>query len=72
MISLDPSGSRVVSAKVVIQNADLLHDPTHGAFVGRDYYFIANGGYGSFGEDGKPVPGEKIVAPVVLRVRRLR
>lgn len=71
MISLDPSGSRIESARVAIQNADLLHDPTHGAFVGRDYYFIANGGFGAFGEDGKPLAGEKVVAPVIL-VSRLR
>ena len=72
MISLDPSGTRVVSAKVAIQSADLLHDPTHGAFIGRDYYFIANGGFGAFGEDGKPVAGEKIVAPVILRMGNVR
>jgi hypothetical protein len=72
VISLDPSGNRVVSAKVAVQSAELLHDPTHGAFIGRDYYFIANGGYGAFGDDGKPVAGEKIVAPVVLRVTGLR
>jgi DNA-binding beta-propeller fold protein YncE len=72
MISLDPSGSRVVSGKVAIQNSDLLHDPTHGVFIGRDYYFIANSGYGAFDDDGKPIPGEKVVAPVILRVRNIR
>lgn len=72
MISLDPSGTHVVSAKVAVQSAELLHDPTHGAFVGRDYYFIANGGFGAFGEDGKPVAGEKVVAPTILRVVNMK
>lgn len=72
MISLDPTGTRVTGAKVAIQNADLLHDPTHGVFVGRDYYFIANGGYGAFGDDGKVAEGEKVVAPVIARVPNMR
>jgi hypothetical protein len=72
MISLDSSGSRVVSAKVAIQSADLLHDPTRGTLIDHDYYFIANGGYEAFAEDGKPVAGEKIVASLILRARNLR
>lgn len=62
----------MASAKVAIQSDDILHDPTHGVFIGRDYYFIANGGYGAFGDDGKPVAGEKIVAPVIARVPNMR
>ncbi|MEP6507811.1 MAG: hypothetical protein ABJC63_06250, partial [Gemmatimonadales bacterium] len=72
MITLDPTGSRVTGAKVAIQDADLLHDPTHGVFIGSDYYFIANGGYGAFGDDGKVAEGEKVVAPVIARVPNMR
>ena len=71
-ISLSDDGAAVTGASVLVQNGELLHDPTHGVLVGRDLYFIANGGFGAFGDDGKPAEGEKIVAPVIMRVGRVR
>ena len=40
--------------------------------VGRDYYFIANGGYGAFGDDGKLRAGERAIAPVVMKISNVR
>jgi sugar lactone lactonase YvrE len=70
-LSLDPSGSVVTRADVIAQS-EAVREPTHGVFVGRDYYFIANGGYGSFGDDGKLVKGERAIAPVIMKISNLR
>lgn len=71
-IALDSSGLRAVKVDVLAQNDSAIHEPTHGVFVGRDYYFIANGGYGAFGEDGKLREGERAIAPVVMKIRNVR
>jgi hypothetical protein len=71
-ISLDASGLVALKAEVVAQKEGAIDEPTHGVFVGRDYYFIANGGYGSFGDDGKIVQGARAVAPVVMKISNLR
>jgi DNA-binding beta-propeller fold protein YncE len=70
-IALDPSGMIVTRGDVVAQG-ESIREPTHGVFAGRDYYFIANGGFGSFGDDGNLVKGDRAVAPVVMRIRNLR
>lgn len=71
-LSLDPSGSVITKAEVIAQNPESIREPTHGVFVGRDYYFIANGGYGSFGDDGELVKGERAIAPVIMKISNLR
>ncbi|HEX6573491.1 MAG TPA: hypothetical protein VF042_00855, partial [Gemmatimonadaceae bacterium] len=52
-ISLDPSGSTITRVTVIAQNKSTIREPTHGVLVGRDYYFIANGGFGAFDDNGK-------------------
>jgi sugar lactone lactonase YvrE len=71
-ISLDDSGLTITRVESIAQNESSIVEPTHGVFVGRDYYFIANGGYGSFGDDGKLRPGERAIAPVIARIPNLR
>jgi hypothetical protein len=71
-ITLDPSGTRVVSAVSIAQNAESIREPTHGVFVGNDYYFIANGGFGAFGDDGNLRKGERAIAPVIMRMNGVR
>jgi hypothetical protein len=71
-ISLDPSGLRAVSVESVAQDESTIREPTHGVFVGRDYYFIANGGFGAFGDDGKLRAGERAIAPVIMKISQLR
>jgi sugar lactone lactonase YvrE len=71
-IALDPSGLRAVKVDVLAQNDSKIHEPTHGVLVGRDYYFIANGGYGAFGDDGKLRAGERAIAPVVMKISNVR
>ena len=71
-ISLDESGSRVTRVETVAQNDSSIREPTHGVFVGRDYYFIANGGFGAFGNDGALRQGERAIAPVIMKITALR
>lgn len=71
-ISLDDSGVSVTRVESIAQNDSTIKEPTHGVFAGRDYYFIANGGYGAFGDDGKLRPGERAIAPVIARIPGLR
>jgi len=71
-ITLDDSGLNVTRVESIAQDESAIKEPTHGVFVGRDYYFIANGGYGAFGDDGKLRSGERAVAPVVAKIANLR
>lgn len=71
-IALDNAGTTVTKVESIAQNEEWIKEPTHGVFVGRDYYFIANGGYGAFGDDGKLRPGEVAIAPVIARIVNLR
>lgn len=71
-ITLDHTGTAITKVESIAQNEDSIKEPTHGVFVGRDYYFIANGGYGAFGDDGKLRAGERAIAPVIARIVNLR
>ena len=71
-ISLDDTGVGVIRVESIAQNDSSIREPTHGVFAGRDYFFIANGGYGAFGEDGKLRPGERAIAPVIAKIPGLR
>ena len=71
-ITLDDSGSRVTRVTPVAQNDASIREPTHGAFVGRDFYFIANGGFGAFGADGALRQGERAISPVIMKIPALR
>ena len=71
-ITLDPTETRVLSVVSIAQNAESIREPTHGVFVGNDYYFIANGGFGAFGDDGNLRKGERAIAPVIMRMNGVR
>jgi sugar lactone lactonase YvrE len=71
-ITLDDSGTTITRVESIAQDESSINEPTHGVFVGRDYYFIANGGYGSFGDDGKLRAGERAIAPVIAKIVNLR
>ena len=71
-ISLDESGATVTKVETVAQNDSSIREPTHGVFVGNDYFFIANGGFGAFGNDGNLRKGERAIAPVIMRITALR
>lgn len=71
-ISLDPSGTAIMKVDVIAQNKETIREPTHGVLAGRDFYFIGNGGFGAFDDKGNLRPGERAVAPVILRIPDIR
>ena len=71
-ISLDESGRAVVKVEVLAQNRESIREPTHGVLVGRDFYFIGNGGFGAFDARGNLATGERAIAPVILKLPNIR
>ena len=62
--SLDLRNQEVLEA-----NTPRLGEPTHGTFVGDEFYFLANSGWNEYGQDGKKKDG----APgVESEVRKLK
>jgi sugar lactone lactonase YvrE len=49
---------QVDRSEVVASNTPGLGDPTHGVWVGSDFYFIANSGWDRVQDDGSMKPGE--------------
>ena len=67
-VTFNPTSAVVTSTRVIAQDTITITEPTHGVVVGRDFYFIANGGSGSFNEAGLRKPGVVVRGPVILRV----
>ena len=44
-----------------------LGEPTHGVFVGGNFYFIANSGWDALDPHGKPKPGAHMSRPTLMR-----
>jgi len=55
--------------EVLEANTPGLGAPTHGTFVGDDFYFLANSGWNEYDQDGRKKAGS---APVESTVRKLR
>jgi sugar lactone lactonase YvrE len=54
--------------EVLEANTPNLGEPTHGVFVGDDFYFLANSGWNQYDQNGKKKPSS---APVESEVRKL-
>jgi hypothetical protein len=70
-ISLDAGLTRALSWQTIEANWPGLGQPTHGAIVGRQFYFIANSGWDQLGDDGKLKPEAEFSAPEI-RVMGIR
>ncbi len=57
----------VVSEKIIERSAAAGEDPTHGVVIGRDFYYIANSGWNSLGDDGKLKPGSKMTPGLIMK-----
>jgi hypothetical protein len=66
---LDPSFSRIVSSEIIERNTPTLGDPTHGVFVGDDFYYIANSGWSELDDHGNLKPGSKLTAAHIMRFK---
>jgi sugar lactone lactonase YvrE len=68
-LRLDGSLSRVVSSEVIERATPTLGDPTHGVFVGDDFYYIANSGWSELDDHGDVKPGSKLTPAHILRFK---
>jgi sugar lactone lactonase YvrE len=55
--------------EVLEANTPRLGEPTHGTFVGDDFYFLANSGWGEYDQNGKKKDGAPNVESEVRKLR---
>lgn len=65
---LNSALDRIESMDVLESNSPGLGDPTHGVFVGNDFYFIANSGWSELDDNGKLKPGHQMTAASVRKI----
>jgi sugar lactone lactonase YvrE len=64
---LDSSMEQIKKMEILESNSPGLGDPTHGVFIGQDFYFIANSGWDKLDDHGKLKPGAEFTAPEIRR-----
>jgi sugar lactone lactonase YvrE len=67
-LRLSDRGRRVASARVLAASLREFEEPTLGAVVDDDFYFIANSQWNRFDKDHKLPPAEQLRRPLVLRI----
>jgi hypothetical protein len=60
---------RVENLEVVEANHPLYDEPTLGVVVKNIFYYIANSQWGAIGENGQLAPPDKLLEPVILKVK---
>lgn len=68
-LQLDKEGRGVAACTIVEKAGPGLGEPTHGVFVGNDFYFIANSGWDALDQHGKLKPGSRMTPPRLMRYR---
>ncbi len=68
-LTLDDAGRRVVRSEVLDRAHPAYDEPTLGVVVGDDFYYIADGQWERFGEDGTVADRTALRPTVVLRLR---
>ena len=68
-LTLDGSGDRVIRTEVLDRAHPAYDEPTLGLLVGDDFYYIADGQWERFGEDGWVADSSALRSTVVLRLR---
>lgn len=68
-LRLDPELSQVAEVAVLEKANPHFDEPTLGVMVGDTIYYVANSQWGSFDEDGRIWPEDRLQAPVVLSLR---
>lgn len=64
---LSGDGRSIVSARVIVRHDEHMDDPTTGAFVGDDFYFIANSQLPRVRDDGSVPPSNTFDDTFILR-----
>jgi len=68
-MSLDDSLTRVTQWETMEANWPGLGSPTHGVFVGDQFFFIANSGWDRMSDDGSVKPGAAFEAPQIRQTK---
>jgi sugar lactone lactonase YvrE len=68
-LELSPDGDRIVGSVPIERGHPRYREPTLGALVGRELYYVANSQWELFGEDGRIAQPDSLQEPVVLRLR---
>jgi sugar lactone lactonase YvrE len=68
-LTLDGAGDRVVRSEDLDRAHPAYDEPTLGVLVGNDFYYIADGQWERFGEDGTVADPSALRSTVVLRLR---
>jgi hypothetical protein len=68
-LTLDAAGEQVVRSEVLERAHPAYDEPTLGVVVGDDFYYIADGQWERFGEDGTVADTSALRPTVVLRLR---
>ncbi|HVF39797.1 MAG TPA: hypothetical protein VM939_07845 [Gemmatimonadaceae bacterium] len=67
---LDAKARAITGYRVLAQNPTELRGPTHGVLARGALYFIGNGGFDDFDDEGKPAAGVTPSRPVVYSLKR--
>lgn len=68
-LQLDKAGRGVTGYTMIEKASPGLGEPTHGVWVGNDFYFIANSGWNVLDRHGKLIPGSRMTPPALMRYR---
>ncbi|HVU98412.1 MAG TPA: hypothetical protein VHE34_24475 [Puia sp.] len=68
-LQLDKAGRGVTGCTMVEKASPGLGEPTHGVWVGDDFYFIANSGWNVLDRHGKELPGSRMTPPALMLYR---
>ena len=66
-LKLDSTLSRVTSEQVIERATKTLGDPTHGVWVGGEFYYIANSGWDVLNDDGTVKQGASFTPVHIMR-----
>jgi hypothetical protein len=70
--NLSPDGRRVTSSEVLERGTELVENPTTGAILDEQFYFIADTGIDNLDSDGKIVDKTKLDGPLHIAVVPLK
>jgi hypothetical protein len=67
LLDLDQSLTSVTASRVIEQASPDFGDPTHGVFVGDDFYYIANSGWNRLDDHGDLKAGSHLTPAKIMR-----
>lgn len=67
-LELERRGRKVARMRVLAANLKAFDEPTLGAVVGNDFYFVANSQWNKFRDDHTLPPPDQLMRPQILRI----